>query len=258
MIDMPRILVTNDDGIHSEGLVSLARALERLGEVTVVAPSHEMSAASHSLTLTRPLRIDRIDERHYSVDGTPTDCVTLAINHVMKDRRPDLVFSGINRGPNLGDDTTYSGTVAGALEASIHGIPGVAVSLVTRSTFDFRHAAEFAVVVGERVLRDGLPDGTLLSINVPPGPIMGARITRQGRKNVRPMVLQGLDPRQRPYYWIGEDEIVWPEDRGTDYAAVVDGLVSITPLRNDLTDRRALRRLKYDGWDGLPGVVAGE
>lgn len=248
---MARILVTNDDGIHSEGLIVLARTLERLGEVTVVAPSHEMSAASHSLTLTRPLRIDRVDRRHYAVDGTPTDCVTLAITHILRESRPDIVLSGINRGPNLGDDTTYSGTVAGALEASIHGVPGIAVSLVTRTDFNFRHAAEFARRIAERVLSDGLPSGTLLSINVPPGPVKGARITRQGRKNVRPMVLEGLDPRQRPYYWIGEDEIVWPEEKGTDYAAVVEGLVSITPLRNDLTDKRALKQLKEDGWEAF-------
>src|SRR5215468_11776937 len=127
---MTKILVTNDDGIHSEGIVALASALERLGEIFVVAPAHEMSEASHSLTLTRPLRIDRIDDRHFSIDGTPTDCVTLAMNHLLKDSPPDLVVSGINKGGNLGEDVSYSGTVAGALEASIYGLPGIAVSLV--------------------------------------------------------------------------------------------------------------------------------
>src|SRR5262245_42235999 len=139
---MTRILVTNDDGIHSQGIIALAKALERIGEVFVVAPSHEMSAASHSLTLTRPLRINEID-------GTPADCVTIARGHLLKDRRPDIVLSGINYGPNLGDDTTYSGTVAGALEGSIHGLPAIAVSLVARSNFDFEPAAEFSAVLAE-------------------------------------------------------------------------------------------------------------
>ncbi|MCC6743391.1 MAG: 5'/3'-nucleotidase SurE [Acidobacteria bacterium] len=245
---MTRILVTNDDGIHSDGLIVLARALERLGEVTVVAPAHEMSAASHSLTLTRPLRVDRIDSRHFSVDGTPTDCVTIAIGHLMKDRRPDIVLSGINRGPNLGDDTTYSGTVAGALEGTIHGLPGIAVSLVTRSNFDYTHAAEFAATLAEKVLADGLPKGTLLSVNVPVGPVRGVRITRQGVKTAKPSVIVGVDPRQRHYYWIGEDYSTPIHDDGTDYAAVADGLVSVTPLRNDLTDYRALDELRGKGW----------
>jgi 5'-nucleotidase len=245
---MARILVTNDDGIHSEGIVALARALERLGEVFVVAPAHEMSAASHSLTLTRPLRIDPIDDHHWSVDGTPTDCVTLAMSHILKDRRPDIVLSGINRGPNLGDDTTYSGTVAGALEASIHGLPGIAVSLVTRRNFDFSHAAELAASLAERVLENGLPRGTLLSVNVPVGPVRGVRVTRQGLKIVRPMVIEGLDPRQRPYYWIGEEAVRWSSEEGTDYQAVAEGLVSITPLRNDLTDHRAIEHLRETAW----------
>jgi len=248
---MTRILVTNDDGIHSEGIVVLARALESIGEVFVIAPAHEMSAASHSLTLMRPLRIDEIDDHHFSIDGTPTDCVTLAMSHVLKDRKPDIVLSGINRGPNLGDDTTYSGTVAGALEASIHGLPGIAVSLVTRSDFDFSHAAEFAVRLAERVLSDGLPRGTLLSVNVPPGPVKGARITRQGVKIAKPTVLEGIDPRRRRYYWIGEEKVTWHDENGTDYEAVSEGLVSITPLRNDLTDYRALEEMRGNGWGGF-------
>jgi 5'-nucleotidase len=248
---MTRILVTNDDGIHSEGIIMLARALERLGDVTVVAPSHEMSAASHSLTLMRPLRIDRIDDRHYSVDGTPTDCVTLAMGLLLKDARPDIVLSGINKGPNLGDDQSYSGTVAGALEASIHGLPGIAVSLVTRTEFDFSYAADFAARVAERVLADGLPKGTLLSINVPPGPVRGVRVTRQGVKVVRPVIIEGVDPRQRPYYWLSEELGAWQEQPGSDYEAVRDGLVSITPLRNDLTDHGALEALRAGPWEAL-------
>jgi 5'-nucleotidase len=246
---MPRILVTNDDGIHSAGIIALARALGVLGEVVVVAPAHEMSAASHSLTLTRPLRIEEIDDHHFSVDGTPTDCITLAMNHLMKDDLPAVVVSGINKGGNLGEDVTYSGTVAGALEASIYGLPGIAVSLVSRTDFDFSAAAEFATELVRQVLGDGLPLGTLLNVNVPPGPIRGARVTRQGTKNIRPNIIEGTDPRQRKYYWIGEDSLTWNEEAGTDYEALGQGLVSITPLRTDMTDYRLLEEFKLRDWD---------
>src|SRR5215208_4186943 len=141
---MTRILVTNDDGIHSEGIIALANSLANVGEVIVVAPAHEMSAASRSLTLSRPLRIDHIDENHFAIDGTPTDCVTLAINKILTDKPPDMVFSGINKGGNLGDDVTYSGTVAGALEGSMYGLPSVAMSLIGRGEFDFTLAANLA------------------------------------------------------------------------------------------------------------------
>ncbi len=245
---MPKILVTNDDGIHSAGIIALARSLKSLGEVLVVAPAHEMSAASHSLTLTRPLRIERIDDHHFSVDGTPTDCVTLAMNYLLKSEPPDIVISGINKGGNLGEDVTYSGTVAGALEASIYGLPGIAVSLVQRTNFDFGPAAEFAVDIARRVLGNGLPRGTVLNVNVPAGPIRGVRITRQGTKNIRPNIIEGTDPRQRKYYWIGEESLAWNEDAGTDYAALGHGFVSITPLRTDMTDYGALEDFRLRDW----------
>jgi 5'-nucleotidase len=248
---MPKILVTNDDGIHSAGIIALAEALESLGEVIVVAPAHEMSAASHSLTLMRPLRIEQIDDRHYSVDGTPTDCVTLAMSHILKNDLPSLVVSGINKGANLGDDVTYSGTVAGALEAAIYGLPGIAMSLVQRVNFDFSYAAEFALKIARRVLGDGLPQGTLLNVNVPPGPVRGVRVTRQGTKIIKPNVIEGTDPRQRKYYWIGEESLTWNEEQGTDYEAVRHGMVSITPLRNDMTDFRVLDEIKSRDWDIL-------
>jgi len=248
---MTKILVTNDDGIHSAGIIALAEALRSLGDVVVVAPAHEMSAASHSLTLTRPLRIEEIDDHHFAVDGTPTDCVTLAMNHLLKDGLPDLVVSGINKGGNLGEDVSYSGTVAGALEASIYGLPGIAVSLVQRTDFDFGPAAEFAAELARRVLGDGLPRGTLLNVNVPPGPVRGARVTRQGTKNVRPNIIEGTDPRQRKYYWIGEEALEWNEEAGTDYAALGHGLVSITPLRTDMTDYRVLDDFKLRDWNVL-------
>lgn len=246
---MPKILVTNDDGIHSAGIIALAEALEAIGEVIVVAPAFEMSAASHSLTLNRPLRIEQIDETHYSVDGTPTDCITLAMSEILKDSLPDIVVSGINKGGNLGDDVSYSGTVAGALEASIYGLPGIAVSLVQRVDFDFAPAATLAVELTRRVLANGLPRGTLLNVNVPPGPIRGVQVTRQGTKVIKPTIIQGTDPRQRKYYWIGEEALTWNEEEGTDYQAVRHGLVSITPLRNDLTDYRALDEIRARDWD---------
>jgi 5'-nucleotidase len=252
---MPKILVTNDDGIHSKGIIALAEALERLGEVVVVAPAHEMSAASHSLTLMRPLRIEQIDERHYAVDGTPTDCVTLAMNHILKDDPPHLVLSGINRGGNLGDDVNYSGTVAGALEASMYGLPGIAVSLVQRVEFDFTHAARLAAELAERVLNDGLPQGTVLNVNVPPGAIQGVRLTRQGTKIIHPTVIEGTDPRQRKYYWVGEESMTWNEEKGTDYEALRHRLVSITPLRTDMTDYRALDQIKQRDWEAVLGTL---
>src|SRR5829696_5923577 len=170
----PRILITNDDGIHSEGIEALEAAMNQIGEVYVVAPASEMSGASHSLTLARPLRIRQIDERHWSVDGTPTDCVTLALNRIFPgEETPDICVSGINHGGNLGDDASYSGTVAGALEATILGVPGIAFSLVAREHFDFTEAARFAIVFVRKVLEEGLPEGTLLNINLPPGPIKG-------------------------------------------------------------------------------------
>ena len=176
---MSRILVTNDDGIQSVGLAALAEALRELGDVYVVAPLSEQSGAAHSLTLSRPLRIRQQAEFSWSVDGTPTDCVTLAINQILPpELRPDVCVSGINYGANLGEDASYSGTVAGALEATIWGLPGVALSLATRRDFDFTEAARFAVVAVRKVLAEGLPAGTLLNINIPPGPIKGARDTK--------------------------------------------------------------------------------
>src|ERR687889_2934715 len=186
---MTRILLTNDDGIHSDGLIKLEEALREVGDVYTVAPASEMSGASHSLTLSRPLRIRRIDERHWTVDGTPTDCVTLALNQILgPDDVPDICCSGINYGANLGDDASYSGTVAGALEATILGVPGLAFSLVARENFDFTEAARFAVVAVRKVLETGLPEGTLLNINIPSREIRGVRVTRQGLKNARPVI----------------------------------------------------------------------
>jgi 5'-nucleotidase len=247
---MVRILLTNDDGIHSDGLTKLEEALRELGDVYVVAPASEMSGASHSLTLSRPLRIRRIDARHWTVDGTPTDCVTLALNQILgPDEMPHICCSGINYGANLGDDASYSGTVAGALEATILGVPGIAFSLVARENFDFTEAARFAVTAAHKVLTDGLPEGTLLNINIPPGEVSCVRVTRQGIKKARPIITEHIDPRGKAYYWIGEEYYGTGSEDGTDYAAVEAGCVSVTPLRSDMTNHSALDAL--DAWNRL-------
>ena len=242
---MTRILLTNDDGIHSDGLHKLEEAMKALGDVFVVAPMSEMSGASHSLTLARPLRIRQLDERHWSIDGTPTDCVTLALNKILtNDERPDICVSGINHGGNLGDDATYSGTVAGALEATILGVPGIALSLVARDNFDFTASAAIAVAAARKVLEEGLPEGTLLNINIPQGEINGVKVTRQGIKNARPVITEHIDPRGKPYFWIGEEYFNTNSAEGTDYHAVELGYVSVTPLRSDMTDHQALTALE--------------
>jgi 5'-nucleotidase len=246
---MPKILITNDDGIHADGIRALEAALRELGSVIVVAPSHEVSAASHALTLGRPLRIDRIDETHYAVDGTPTDCITLAMCKIITDEWPSLIVSGINHGGNLGDDVLYSGTVAGALEAIVYGLPGIAVSQVGRGTYDFGPAAHFALLAARKVLQEGLPERTVLNINVPRGPIRGVRLTHQGTKIVRTRIHEGVDPRGREYYWIGEEHSTWNHEEMSDYEAIRDGFISVTPLQNNLTNFRVLDELQ--SWNVL-------
>jgi len=238
---MTRILVTNDDGIHSQGLQILEETLSEIADVFVVAPAAEMSGASHSLTLSRPLRIRQIDNRHWTVDGTPTDCVTLALHRILNEEElPDLCVSGINHGGNLGDDATYSGTVAGALEATILGVPGIAISLVARDHFDFTEAAKFAQLAARKILAEGLQEGTLLNVNVPLGEIKGVKVTRQGIKNARPVITEHIDPRGKPYFWIGEQYFRSNAEDGTDYRAIEEGYISVTPLKSDMTDHGAL------------------
>ncbi len=240
-----RILVTNDDGIHSEGISELEKALREIGDVFVIAPESEMSGASHSLTLSRPLRIRQIDERHWTVDGTPTDCVTLALNQILPiELRPHICASGINHGPNLGDDATYSGTVAGAMEATILGVPGVAFSLVSTRSYDFTNSARVARELIQKSLVEGLPAGTLLNVNIPKGEIKGLRVTKQGFKDARPVISEHIDPRGKPYYWIGEVRSGFHAEGGTDFEAVDEGYVSITPMRSDLTNHQAIKILE--------------
>jgi 5'-nucleotidase len=237
---MVRILFTNDDGYRSDGIHALARALQDLGETTIVAPVQEASAIGHALTLRHPLRLEAIGDRTFAVDGTPTDCVNVAVAHVFKGL-PDLVVSGINKGWNLGDDVTYSGTVAGALEGALLGIPSLAVSLrQTRGDYDFSHAARAAAAIADAILRRPLPVRTFLNLNVPKGQPKGYRVTVQAKRNHVTSVGERHDPKGRPYYWIEEGQNEWePHDR-SDYQAVRDGFVSVTPLHPDLTAHHAL------------------
>lgn len=237
---MIRILVTNDDGYRSAGIHALAAALKEVGDVTIVAPITEASAMGHALTLRRPLRLEAMDARVFAVDGTPTDCVNIAVTHVFQGM-PDLVVSGINTGWNIGDDVTYSGTVAGALEGALLGIPSIAVSLSrTRSDYDFQWAARAAAVMAGAILSRPLPGRTFLNINVPKGEPKGYRVTVQAKRNHVTSVAERHDPKGHPYYWIEEGQNEWePHDR-SDYQAVRDGYVSITPLHPDLTAHGAL------------------
>ena len=218
--------------------------MEPLGEVTIVAPIEEASAIGHALTLRRPLRLEAIASRLFAVDGTPTDCVNIAVTQVFKGL-PDLVVSGINKGYNLGDDVTYSGTVAGALEGSLLGVPSLAVSLrATRGTYEFRHAADAAATLAGALLRAPLPGRTFLNVNVPKGQPAGFRVTVQAKRNHVTSVAERHDPKGRPYFWIEEGQDEWePHDR-SDYQAVRDGYVSVTPLHSDLTAHHALQAVE--------------
>lgn len=237
---MSRILVTNDDGVRSAGIEALAEALAPLGDVHVVAPEGESSAIGHALTLRRPLRLTRISERRFSVDGTPTDCVNLAATRVLH-AIPDLVVSGINMGWNLGDDVTYSGTVAGALEGALLGAPSLAVSQKrVQGEPDFSRAAATAAQLAGIVLEAGLPSRTFLNVNVPQGRARGLKVTCQARRNHKTSVTEGFDPRRQPYYWIDVAQLDWESDHRSDYQAVRDGWVSVTPLQPDWTAHGAL------------------
>ncbi len=243
----PLILVSNDDGIHSEGLTALADALRDVGEIVVVAPDRERSAVSHALTLHRPLRVVPHGPGWHAVDGTPTDCVNLAINGILS-RRPALVVSGINKGANLGDDVTYSGTVSAAMEGTLLGIPSIAMSLVGRDEYDFGAAARCAARLARWVLERGLPPDTLLNVNLPPLPAgtepRGLALTRMGRRRYGDAIVEKLDPRGRKYYWIGGEELTFVEEEGTDFHAISQGLISVTPIHLDLTNYKSFDALR--------------
>lgn len=243
------ILVTNDDGIEAPGLKMLAEHLEPLGEVHVVAPDREQSAVGHSLTLRHPLRIAEVGPRVTAVEGTPTDCLLLAFYRILP-AKPAIVFSGINFGWNLGDDVTYSGTVSAAFEATLLGIPAVAVSTGRNGKKVYYDvAAKFAAKIGRKVLEEGLPADTLLNVNLPMLPasrIKGVEVTRQGRRVYDDVIVEKKDPRGRAYFWIGNGEARWSEAGGTDIEAIRKGKISVTPIHLDLTNHSAIEELK--GW----------
>jgi 5'-nucleotidase len=238
---MPVLLVTNDDGIHAAGLAALARAVEELGDVYVIAPEREQSACGHALTLHRPLRVEQLGERRFAVNGTPSDCVNLGVLGFLPER-PVLVLSGINHGSNLGDDVTYSGTVSAAMEGTLLGVPSMAVSLAAGG--DFEEAGRIARLVAMRVLVSSLPDKTLLNVNVPDGVPKGIRLARLGHRVYEGKIVEQQDPRGRTHYWIGGGSPQWSLLEGTDMGAVHAGFVAVTPLHLDLTHHRALAQMK--------------
>ncbi len=248
------ILLTNDDGVGAPGLAALEASLRQVSRVVVVAPSEEKSGVSHALTIHQPIRILEKGPDRFAVTGTPADCVIFACTKILS-VPPNLVISGINNGPNLGDDVHYSGTVAGAREAALRQIPAIAVSLASRfDATDFGPAAEFVRVLVEQLSLEVMPAGTYWNINVPEGEIKGYRFTRQGSRLVFAAIEEKRDPRGRPYYWIGRDDSEGLPEPDTDYEAIKDQVVSITPLQPDHTDYRVLSdylrgscKLRFDG-----------
>ncbi len=254
--DSVLILVTNDDGIRSSGIRILAQALADLGRVVVVAPDRNRSAVGHALTLEHPLRAEEIKPDVFAVDGTPTDCVNLGIYGLLRET-PDLVVSGINRGSNLGDDITYSGTVCAAMEASLMGLPAFAVSLdsLKFQADDLALAAKFSRQLAETVLCDGLPPDTFLNVNIPAGGCRGVRLTRQGKRQYGDAVVTSQDPRGRKYYWIGGGEVGFQSIPGSDCNALHDQLISVTPLHTNLTNDKSLAELACWPLDSMLGEV---
>jgi 5'-nucleotidase len=241
------ILCTNDDGYRAAGLGVLADAARSLGDVEIVAPEREQSATSHSLTMHLPLRRYRIDRHVQSVDGTPTDCIALALAELL-DARPDFVLSGVNHGPNMGEDVLYSGTVAGAMEATMLGIPSVALSYAGR---DPERIPAFGAVLRrllpQLVVRDRIPEQTLLNVNLPPidpDAVRGVKVTRLGRRVYSDSITRANDPNGREYFWIGGGGVTWDAGEGTDFEAVQDGYISVTPLHLDLTNYKLLSEVE--------------
>lgn len=249
-MDAPIILVTNDDGIAAPGIATLAHALESLGEVWVYAPDRNQSGVGHGVSLHRPLRVVPYRERWFSVDGTPTDCVMLAVRNLLP-RPPRVVVSGINNGPNMGDDVTYSGTVAGAYEGMLLGVPSIAFSNQSSSPKFLPDSGAVAVAIVRKVLEFGLPADTVLNVNIPDIPyveLAGVAITRQGRRTYEDEIIHRTDPRGVSYYWIGGDTPSHVAETGTDFEAVEHRKVSVTPLHRNLTNMDAMELLKRENF----------
>jgi len=243
---MDLILVTNDDGFFSKGIQTLAEVLQELGEVYIVAPDRDRSAVSHALTMHRPLKVDLIKEKCFSVNGTPTDCVVVGVKKLLP-REPDLLVSGINKGANLGEDVTYSGTVSAAIEGTILNVPSFAISLVGERPFRYETASHFALRIAKFVLEKKLPTDTLLNVNVPNKAlqeIKGIKVTKQGKRSYENSIHEIYSPWGEKQYWIGGGIVSWQKMEGTDIQAIMENYVSVTPLHIDLTNYQALDYLR--------------
>lgn len=241
---MPTILITNDDGIQSEGIIQLYNRLKPLGDIYVVAPDSEQSAVGHALTMHRPLRPHILSKNMYSINGTPTDCVAIAVKKLLP-HKPHLIISGINKGGNLGDDITYSGTVSAAMEGTLLGVQSIAISLMGSEPYDFTQAAAFAFKLGQTVLTYGIPADTLLNVNVPnKDKIKGVRLTKQGKRVYDNAIQEMNDPWGRKHYWIGGGTPIWESEIDTDFDAVREGYISITPIHLNFTNFEALESLR--------------
>lgn len=248
---MPHILITNDDGIHAAGLRALVKGLAGFATVSVVAPCQERSAAAQSITVRQPIFCEQVAEREWAIEGTPADSIMVAL-HRLFPKPPDLVISGINRGPNLGENVFYSGTVGAATEAVINHVPAIAISLAHRGDgFVYDGAAQFAKHLAEVILREGLPKGVLLNVNVPLDWNGGVRFTRQSAKITRTVLQEGADPRGRVYFWLSEEPVDSPVDPKSDYAAVFAGEASVTPIELERTHLPSLNHLSH--WAKLLG-----
>lgn len=242
----PLILVVNDDGVYAAGIRALKEAVEPLGRVVIIAPERDKSAVSHSLTMNRPLRVREIETDIYTLDGTPTDCVCLALNKILE-RRPDLIVSGINPGPNLGDDISYSGTVSAAIEGTMYGVPSLAFSMAGEFASDFSVAVDVAWKLASMALQFSLPENTLLNINIPDQPgsaLKGIRFVRQGRRLYENSIQNIDDPWGRQHYWIGGGTVHCCGGEDTDEQAILDGYVAVTPIQLDLTNHVGIDFLK--------------
>jgi 5'-nucleotidase len=253
----PLILVTNDDGVYAPGIYALFKAMRDIGDARVVAPESERSAVGHALTISDPLRVwtvDRYGETFgHAVNGTPADCVKLAVKSILK-RKPDLVVSGINQGPNTAINVIYSGTVSAATEGTIMGVPSIAFSLASFRISDFDFSARFATHMAKKVLEHGLPEGTILNVNIPALPeeqIVGVKITRQGRGRYEEYFEKRVDPMNRNYYWLAGKKLQLDSEPDVDDVAVLERYVAITPIQFDLTDYKILKNLET--WNvGMP------
>lgn len=242
---MTTILLTNDDGIDSAGITALADALQKLGKVIMIAPDRDNSAVSHSLTMNRPLRLKYISHEKIAIDGTPADCVAIALNKLLK-KKPDILISGINSGPNIGDDISYSGTVSAAIEGTMYSIPSVAFSM-TEKKADYADGAKIACQIASIVLDKGLPENTLLNVNIPANlTIQGFRVTRQGRRLWHNAIQETTDPWGEKLFWIGGGKPSIDSATDTDVFAVKQGFVSMTPIHLDKTNHEGIFQIKED------------